>query len=673
MISGLFKAVAALGFFFALAGDAAWAGQIVVSVSGNDVTGDGTEARPFAGLERARDAARAALRRGEPVEIVLHGGTYELKAPLLLGPEDSGTASVPAVWRAATGEEVRLSGGRLITGWGPITDPAVKARLDPAVQNRVFQIDLKAKGLTDYGEMDGGFGKAGTTGLELFVDDVPMHLARYPNHGFIQVAEVLGHTLLDDHGNKEIKEGIVRVDDPRVARWVGESDPRALGFWRWDWADDREKIASIDPQKKILTLAQPWATFGYAKDQYFYGFNLLCEIDEPGEWYLDRAKGLLYLLPPRDVAPRRAMVSLLPAVVKLDKVSHLQLENLIFEGSRGTGVIMNESDDCRLVGCTIRNLGSWGAEVTGGHGCVVERCSIHDTGDGGVSLEGGDRTTLASAGHGVENCEIHDYSRWDRTYMPGIRLGGVGCRAAHNLIYAAPHQAIGFSGNDQTIEFNDIHDVCQETNDAGAIYAWNDWAARGNRIAYNYIHHVMGYENKGANGVYLDDCFSSATIFGNVFEGVERAIHLGGGRDHQVVNNLFVDCPKALHIDARGLGWRAFGFDGLKQKLELWPYQKAPWSDRYPELVHILDQNPMAPLGIVVSNNILISCPGDDIEEKARSFLTLKQNLMNAPTSILLDPGRGIPETNPRDPQLGAIGFQPIPYDRIGIEKAENN
>jgi len=150
---------------------------------------------------------------------------------------------------------------------------------------------------------------------------------------------------------------------------------------------------------------------------------------------------------------------------------------------------------------------------------------------------------------------------------------------------------------------------------------------------------------------------------------VKRAIHLGGGRDHQVVNNLFVDCPHALHIDARGLGWRAYGYEELKKKLELWPYRVPPWSDRYPELVHILDEEPMAPRGVVVSNNIFVSCVGDEIEEKAKAYLTLKQNLLAAPASILTGPPKGLPRVDPADAQVRAIDFQPIPYSQIGIEK----
>ncbi len=666
------KLLFAWWLLFMALGGAGRAVQIVVSPAGSDASGDGTAAKPFASLERAREAARVALKSGQSVEVVMHRGAYVLTRALALGPEDSGTASAPVVWRAADGEEVRICGGPLVSGWAPVSDPEIKARLDPAVRDRVRQVDLKAAGVTDYGDMSGGFGQHGSPGLELFVDDVPMQIARYPNHGFVRIAEVLGPTPVDVRGHKGTKEGIFRVDDARIARWSQESDPRAMGYWCWDWADQRQKIAAIDSQKRIVTLSPPWHSYGYSAGQYFYGFNLLCEIDEPGEWYLDRAKGILYLLPPGDPTPRRAMVSVAPTLVELNEAAHVELRGLILEGARGDAVKLTDCESCGVEDSTVRNSGGWGVWVTGGHNCAVERCAIYGEGDGGVWLQGGDRESLTPAHHLVENCDIHDYARWDRTYEPGVHLEGVGCRIAHNAIHHAPHQAISFIGNDHVIEFNDIHDVCQETNDAGAIYAWNDWAGRGNRIEHNYIHDVMGFENKGANGVYLDDNFSSALIFGNVFKNVKRAIHLGGGRDHQVINNLFADCTNTLHIDARGLGWRAFGFDELKQKLEIWPYQKPPWSERYPELVHILDEEPMAPRGVVVANNIFVACTGDEIDPKAKPYLTMKQNVLDAPASARTDTAKGIPEIDPANPLFRGMNFQQIPYDQIGIEEKGN-
>lgn len=640
----------------------AHAGQIFVAPNGSD-TASGTQKQPLATPERARDLARQQIKAGERVEIILQSGNYELKAPLELSEADSGE-----VWHAAKGATVRFSAGRNIGNWRKVSDaPApVREKLDATVRDRVWESDLKAQGLTNYGEMSGGFGKSGNTGLELFIGDAPMHISRYPNEGFMHITEVLGDTPIDVRGTKGTKEGIFRADDARIQKWKDEKDARVLGYWFWDWADERQKIASIDGDK--ITLAAPFHGYGYRKGQYFYGFNLLSEIDQAGEWYLDRQSGKLYVLPPTDAAPKNAMVSVLPSVVNFKNARNITLQNLILEGARDNTVTLNNCDSVQFIGCTLRNSGKWAARVEGGQNCALRGCEITGLGDGGVSLSGGDRKTLTPANHVVENCHIYKYSRWDRTYQAGISLNGVGNKALHNLIHDAPHQAMNFGGNDHVIEYNEIHNVCEETNDAGAIYAWNDWSGRGNKVRFNYFHHIYGREGEGANGVYLDDNFSSATIEGNIFEQTVRPIHLGGGRDHQVLNNLFIDCKKTLHIDARGLGWRAYGFEELKQKLEQWPYQSPPWSTHYPELLTLLQDEPMAPKGIVVARNIFINCQWDDIEGKAKPYVKMENNLLEAPRSLLQK--GDVPSVKTDTETVRQIGFQALPTAQMGLQKS---
>ena len=113
---------------------------------------------------------------------------------------------------------------------------------------------------------------------------------------------------------------------------------------------------------------------------------------------------------------------------------------------------------------------------------------------------------------------------------------------AHNLIHDAPHIAVIFGGNNHIIEYNEIYNVCYESNDAGAIYAGRDWTMRGTVIRYNYMHHISGFKGKGCVGVYLDDMYCGTKIYGNLFYRVTRAAFIGGGRDNIVENNLFVEC-----------------------------------------------------------------------------------------------------------------------------------
>ncbi|MDP6361461.1 MAG: hypothetical protein QF473_40500, partial [Planctomycetota bacterium] len=102
---------------------------IYVATDGSD-RNPGTEAEPFATLERARNAIRALNRKdGLPprgVTVWLRGGVYYLSGTFELAKEDSGTKSSPIVYRAYGEEKVWLSGGKKIdpSHFKPVTDPA---------------------------------------------------------------------------------------------------------------------------------------------------------------------------------------------------------------------------------------------------------------------------------------------------------------------------------------------------------------------------------------------------------------------------------------------------------------------------------------------------------------------------------------------------------------------
>jgi hypothetical protein len=642
-----------------------------VAVDGSDAN-PGTEARPFATLSRARDAVRELKARGPLPEggvlVDVRGGAYQLAQPLELTEADSGTSNAPIVYRARAGEDVRLVGGRIVTGWTAVTNPAVLARLDEAARTNVWQADLRAQGVTDLGKMrSDAEWTSSTPGLELFFNDQPMTLARWPNAGTVRIGDLKvqdGHMI---HGIKGSKAGTFTYEDDRPKRWGGEKDVMLHGYWFWDWADQRYRVESIDTEQRVITLpAKPEHAFGFRKGQWYYAFNLLCELDRPGEWYLDRENGLLYFWPPAATpASGQAVVSVLPALVKMAKVNCVTLRGFTLEACRGTAVSISDGSDVQVLGCTIRNVGGSGVGASGRRHRVAG-CDIYQTAQGGISLTGGDRKTLTPGGLVAENNHVHHYSRWKPVYCAAIRLNGVGNRAAHNLIHDAPHMAIGFSGNDQVIEFNEIHHVVTHSNDAGALYCGRDWAARGHEIRYNYLHDITGYEGKGCVGVYLDDQFSSARIFGNIFYRVTRAAFIGGGDDTVIENNVFVDCNPAVHVDARGLGWQSEFHTTLAKQLEALPFREEPWRSRYPQLLTVLDDpDRSAPKGNVIARNIQWKGKWDGIEKKAQPYLVFQYNLLD------LDPKfadeKALDFRLRDDSPAFKIGFQKIPVERIGL------
>ncbi|MBM4083539.1 MAG: right-handed parallel beta-helix repeat-containing protein, partial [Planctomycetes bacterium] len=662
--------------FVATNGSDAWSGKLVEP---NAAKTDG----PFATLERARDEVRKLKAAGPlpkgGVVVEMRGGVYELGRPFELTTADSGAADAPIVYQARRGEEVRLVGGKVVTGWKPVTDPAALARLDESARGKALQADLRAQGIADLGEMKPGpRWNLSEAGLELFFKDQPMTLARWPNEGFVKIVEVLGETPIDVRGTKGCREGVFSYDGDRPKRWAGEKDIMLHGYWFRDWADQRHKVETIDTEKRVIRVAKPYHDFGYRKGMYYYAYNLLSELDRPGEWYLDRQSGILYFWPPAAIESGKAMVSLLPTLVTMKDVSHVTLRGMTLEGCRGTAVIVSGGSHTRVAGCVIRNCGSWAARISGTDNGVVG-CDIYQTGDGGIGLSGGDRKTLTAAKLYAENNHIHHYSRWNPILKSGVQVEGVGNRVAHNLIHNAPHKAIVFGGNEHVIEFNEIHSVVYQANDAGVMYAGYNPTTRGHQIRYNYLHHVYGYQGKGCVGVYLDDMFCSATIFGNVFYEVPRAAFIGGGRDNLVENNIFVNCTPAVHVDARALGWASAGVENLRKRLLEMPYQQEPWRTRYPQLLTYLDDEPAVPKGNVIARNVCWGGKWDEIEAKARPHVTFVDNLLDADPLFVGAVGEaqksGLSEKPDflrafelrDDSPAWKLGFKRIPVEKIGL------
>jgi hypothetical protein len=627
---------------------------------------------PLKSIVDARDEIRdwradRSLPLGVPEDgftVVVHEGTYLLDETIAFTDADSGAREMPIDYRAAEGEKVRLLGGQVIAGFEAVTDAAVLARLDESAREHVVVADLKAMGVTEFGSPIGG-------GLELFFDGKAMKISRWPNEGFTHIADIVvedGHSI---HGRKGSKVPQIKFEPGRGERWAQEADLWTHGYWFWDWSEQRMPVIDLDVEKSEMTFGEPAHGYGYRKGQWFYVFNALCELDEPEEWYLDRDAGLLYFWPPKPINECETFVSSVETAVTMTDTSHVRLTGMTIEGLRGTAIRISGGQDNWIVGCTIQNVGAGAVSVSGGKQHGVMGCDISQTGRGGISLVGGDRVTLEPAGHFAENNHIHNYARLKRTYQSGIQLSGVGNRATRNLIHDAPHMAIGFGGNDHLLEGNEIYNVCYESNDAGAIYTGRNWTMRGHVIRGNYLHDINGFQDKGSVGVYLDDMFSSAEITGNLFVNVTRAAFIGGGRDCLVENNIFVDCKKALHIDARAMGW-AFQHadDWLAEVAEKGTvsgiaYDEPPYSTRYPELPMILDGTPKAPEGNVIRTNIFQGEGWRDVEGKAEPFLTIENNLTDTDPKFV-DAHAGNYRLEEDSPAYG-IGFKALDYDNMGL------
>jgi len=667
--------------------------NLYVSVSGNDrwsgrlaSAGRDSNDGPFATLPRARDAIRAMKKSGGLPEggitVWMAPGMYALEQGLELTREDSGAADRPIVYCAMDGEQVRVTGGKTVTGWRRIDDPAVLSRLQPSARGNVLQADLKAQGISDLGVLRSrGFARATVpAALELFCKDRPMTLSRWPNADFLKItgyAEPIG----DDHGGTmgKLTAGF-NYEGDRPERWADVNEIWVHGYWAYDWANSYEHIASIDTQKHLIKTRPPYGNYGFRAGGHggrFYFLNILEELDEPEEWYLDRQTGILYFWPPAPLAEGDVIVSLAESpLVHLNDASHVQVRGLTLQCSRADGVHIRGGSGNLIAGCTIRNVGNSAVTVDGGDNHGIVDCVIYEAGDGGISLTGGDRKTLTPANHYARNNHIHHVARWSRCYAPAISMTGVGIQASNNLIHDHPHCAILFWGNEHVIELNEIHHVCLETGDVGAIYTGRDYTFRGNIIRHNFIHHTGGV-GMGSMGIYMDDCVSGTEIYGNVLWKLHRAVFLGGGRDFKVENNIFIDCNPAVELDGRGLSkspvWHDMVYKTMKKRLEDVSWRQPPYRTRYPQLADLepyyAKDDGVPPGNILVAQNI---CVGSQLLKitwgAAEGMAQCRDNLVNI-DPLFADPAGGDFRLKPESPAY-KLGFKPIPFDRIGRKPA---
>lgn len=449
----------------------------------------------------------------------------------------------------------------------------------------------------------------------LFDREGPLRLARWPNSGW---SHLEGRTVLES-GAASVHEVRV-VDAARAARWAEERHAWLSTFPRWDWHDDALPLRSVRSTSGVLELAgaTPYPFGG--SNRRFALMNARSELDSPGEFHFDPDAQRIEVLPRGERSELR-LSRLEEPLLRLQGVRRVTLSGLGFAETRGDALVIAKSEDVAVVNPRIHDAGRRGIVVDGGRQVRVTGADIERTGQNAAVIGGGDRATLTASGHLFESSRVRRAGEVYLTRQPAVFISGVGVTLRGLTIEECPQGAIQFEGNEHLIEANRIDRVVLESADAGAIYSGRDWTWRGNVIRRNLISHVRSsVQQRGANGVYLDDMLSGTRVESNLFFDVDRGVLVGGGRDNVVIDNLFVGVDIPLHVDERGLGWAAyFVAPGgvLRKRLAAVPYQSALWSAAYPGLRTLPGEEPGAPAGNVLKGNAVVDSGASNIVERA--------------------------------------------------------
>jgi parallel beta-helix repeat protein len=506
------------------------------------------------------DAAIKVIKRStfQDITIFLRGGVYPIAKSVGIIESKNDTVKNITISNYKN-EIVQLIGGLTLDNsqFSKVKDKAILDRLPAVARQEVYVTNLSKQGISDFGKMKKNGIKSPQlpAGLELFYNNAPMQLARWPNDSLLAIGKVF--QML----KTPTSDPAFSYDYDRPSFWAASSDKWIGGQFAVGYAYDNVPVDSFGLQTKILYLKEMPSYGIYSstdvsegqirqarKIRGYYFYNILEELDRPGEWY--RSDSLLYLWPTSPIKEAVIQVSMLEQpILALYNCAHITIHNINFSCSRGNAIQIDKSNNVTIENCTFSDLGMQGIVALTTTNFRVINCKIAHTGSGGILVNGGDRKALSPSNNIIKNCEFSDYSRLYKTYTPAVNLDGVGSSILNCYIHDAPDQAITFSGNNHILAYNHIRKVCTWFSDMGAIYTGRDPSSTGTFIINNFFDSIQN--NVGViSAVYVDDGSGGMTVDQNLFyasgSGGHGAVHVNGGADNKFENNIFVDCSEAF-------------------------------------------------------------------------------------------------------------------------------
>ncbi len=662
---------------------------LYVSQSGQD-SNDGTLESPLKTLNAAREKVRLLKEsgKGDTATVYIRGGDYHLNRSFILNELDSNTNFV-----AYDGEQVSIKGSTVLDNsrFRKVTDNEVLSHFpDHKVAEKILQYNLNTHGIKQKpmnyrGSNNPSWVPEGYHPQELVVNDNRQTVARYPNSGYTPVYGApdwgtKGSTAQDSVGMS------FRVTETQARHWDKADRAMIYGHFVNGWQDRTLTISSVNPFTNTIMANEPYTSDTSANESgsgaRFYIFNLLEELDTSGEYYVDADKGILYLYPSETFETDKIeLTTLQQPLVRVTGAKNITFSGINFLNGNNQGITITKCDNVCVRDGSIKNMGRMAITISNSTNSGIDHMEIKHVRGGVYITNCGDRKTLTPANCYCKNTKISEYA--EVAYTAAVRItDGVGNIVSNNEICDSDHLAITFGGNEHIIEYNDIHDVLRCTTDAGAIYTGKSWAARGHKVRYNYIHDIKNEMNgvgSSCVGIYFDDGFCSADVYGNIIEDFPGiGIFVSGGKDFNVYNNIIGSTKQAILAQKRfkeGTNYKTL--DGYKQLTDssvessvanYW--QTNVWKTEYPTLYTILDDESkiLLPTGNSIYNNISLNKAFELTKEVVDNGVKIQANYSPADfeTSVQPDESYQFPANSEVFTKIPE--FKNIDFSNIGIK-----
>lgn len=554
--------------------------KIFVSAVGDD-SGDGSEEEPLKTLEKAIDVANEMREDSDKlIEILLREGTYSVTNTIKIinSQKDDPLLKISAY----QDEKVTINAGVDIplSAMSIADSDFTNAIIDKPNAGSVLQYNLKDAQIEDFGEISLRghlISDEKEAQAELSLNGEVQKLAGWPNGEY---TGLIKPTDSNEYG-KRTKSGIAngcsfQVNYDRPSQWSKPEQTWLSGTIGPNYEFDYYPVSRFDSEEKRVYLSRG-ALEKYYTEPYYRFENVPEELDEPGEYYIDRQSGMLYFYPPED-APKDSVLTITMSTPTLDvsgkapnsmfrieNSKNIVFENLIFKGGRGSAITGKNNSNIQFINCEINSFGENGIRFDASTDIKISDCKIHDVGqDGILFVSCGNYKTLSPSNIVVSNNDIYNFARLERSYKTGIDFGYrcVGATAANNHIHNGPHAGMIFYGVNNDIYGNEFDNLVTEFSDMDALYCNNSnypWE-RGNKIHNNYFHDIgkssmNGRHQINVRAIRTDNRGCGLNIYENLFYNIGDGGNGNGnngigaitaeGTRNRIFNNLFVDCNEA--------------------------------------------------------------------------------------------------------------------------------
>ena len=542
--------------------------QVYVSNANGSDDNNGSKNAPFKTIKKAV----SAMKNANGGVIWVEGDTYELSETITIGGNHSGTVIAPLFIKSYGDKEVSLTSNVMIESAGfrlvDTEKDKVAARLHDDVEDKVYCINL----YDDLGWTENDIVSVTTSGpSRLYVDGEEFILARFPNAYYddgvtpIEGKDYLYFTHVYDSGSVTStstlcywpwveranadpnltpdsivpwetripdKKGAVSANEAfmgeEIKTWVNTGDIWYYGNTYAGWEHGYYTIApDCVHDGNLLGIAKAGGYYSLKSVQpsahgarasgnsatgrnTYYLFNAIEALDAPGEWFIDKETGYLYVYPKSDDITKQQVSysgsKKLDSLLRIDGASYVVVDGIGVDGCNVYGIKLVNSENVVVQNVTTTNTMNASVRFENSRKCALINSFLSYSYTSMVSISSGqDQYTLTPSDIFIQN---NTFFNPPPSVSNVVSLGGCRTVVSHNHFIDC---CLSGGGTEGIIEYNIFEGGNRFITDGGMVYL-GGLATRGHHVRYNLFHMFKATHQ----AVYFDTMGSGMYAYGNV-------------------------------------------------------------------------------------------------------------------------------------------------------------